>query len=169
METMSQRIERMNREGAEAAALEKETAKITTEEKELENPLPLAKKLVKRLRDIHEEKGMPGIEEIHGARQEMDEIVIPVEYHGLQFVLTTNGHNFAAYYKERPIYGYPMSEVLRCPLCGATMVKKTGQYGSFWGCGNWPMCTGALSDPVKDWQRERHIDQYGYFPDLSEV
>lgn len=27
-----------------------------------------------------------------------------------------------------------------CPLCGGTMVKKTGKYGTFYGCSNYPSC-----------------------------
>ena len=27
-----------------------------------------------------------------------------------------------------------------CPICGATIVKRSGKYGSFYGCSNYPKC-----------------------------
>ncbi len=27
-----------------------------------------------------------------------------------------------------------------CPICGATIVRRTGKYGSFYGCNNYPKC-----------------------------
>ncbi|MBE6998002.1 MAG: DNA-binding protein [Ruminococcaceae bacterium] len=27
-----------------------------------------------------------------------------------------------------------------CPLCGGTLVERSGPYGSFWGCSNYPGC-----------------------------
>ena len=27
-----------------------------------------------------------------------------------------------------------------CPVCGGTLVERTGNYGSFWGCSNYPKC-----------------------------
>ena len=27
-----------------------------------------------------------------------------------------------------------------CPICGATIVRRTGKYGSFYGCSNYPKC-----------------------------
>jgi len=31
----------------------------------------------------------------------------------------------------------------RCPRCGERMVERTGKYGSFWGCENYPDCKGT--------------------------
>ena len=32
-----------------------------------------------------------------------------------------------------------------CPLCGAVMIVRRNRlnHGSFWGCLQWPMCTGT--------------------------
>jgi len=30
-----------------------------------------------------------------------------------------------------------------CQACGASMVKRTGRYGSFWGCTRYPECRGT--------------------------
>ena len=32
---------------------------------------------------------------------------------------------------------------MRCPRCGAVMREKTGRYGQFLGCSNWPRCNGT--------------------------
>lgn len=39
---------------------------------------------------------------------------------------------------------------LRCPVCKAPMVLRTGPYGDFYGCSNYPACKGTLS--VRRWQ-----------------
>ena len=31
-----------------------------------------------------------------------------------------------------------------CPNCGAPLVKRTGKYGSFYGCSNYPKCKYIL-------------------------
>lgn len=31
-------------------------------------------------------------------------------------------------------------EVRICPRCGGKLVKRTGQYGEFYGCSNFPQC-----------------------------
>ena len=39
-----------------------------------------------------------------------------------------------------------LSERYRCPECqGKTIRKKTGQYGDFWSCLNYPRCSGKLT------------------------
>lgn len=35
------------------------------------------------------------------------------------------------------------SRVPTCPKCGAGMVKRSGQYGDFWGCSRYPNCRGT--------------------------
>ena len=32
---------------------------------------------------------------------------------------------------------------MQCPKCGAEMREKSGRYGRFLGCPNWPRCNGA--------------------------
>lgn len=32
---------------------------------------------------------------------------------------------------------------MNCPKCGAEMREKTGRYGGFLGCSNWPRCNGS--------------------------
>jgi hypothetical protein len=31
-----------------------------------------------------------------------------------------------------------------CPKCGAAMVERSGAYGEFWGCSNYPECKGLI-------------------------
>jgi hypothetical protein len=41
------------------------------------------------------------------------------------------------------VFGGPKREVYRsssCHACGAILVKRTGKYGQFWGCSNFPEC-----------------------------
>ena len=38
-----------------------------------------------------------------------------------------------------------VSERFRCPLChGKTILRRSGKYGDFWACMNWPGCSGRL-------------------------
>jgi NADH pyrophosphatase NudC (nudix superfamily) len=39
-----------------------------------------------------------------------------------------------------------------CPMCGAEMKTKTGKYGKFRGCSNFPKC-----DWAEDWQEYGQI------------
>lgn len=32
----------------------------------------------------------------------------------------------------------------KCPLCSNPMSKKSGPYGEFWGCNNYPNCKGTI-------------------------
>ena len=32
---------------------------------------------------------------------------------------------------------------MKCPKCGASMREKTGRYGKFLSCSNWPRCNGT--------------------------
>ena len=34
------------------------------------------------------------------------------------------------------------TEIVACPVCGSPMVKRTSQYGEFWGCSTYPKCRG---------------------------
>jgi hypothetical protein len=33
----------------------------------------------------------------------------------------------------------------QCPKCGESMVPRTGQFGDFYGCSNYPECTGTIT------------------------
>jgi len=33
----------------------------------------------------------------------------------------------------------------RCPECQGDMVLREGKFGSFWGCRNYPTCTGSMN------------------------
>ena len=35
------------------------------------------------------------------------------------------------------------SSVITCPVCGSDTVKRTGRFGSFWGCSRYPDCRGT--------------------------
>jgi ssDNA-binding Zn-finger/Zn-ribbon topoisomerase 1 len=35
------------------------------------------------------------------------------------------------------------SSVITCPVCGSDTVKRTGRFGSFWGCSRYPGCHGT--------------------------
>jgi ssDNA-binding Zn-finger/Zn-ribbon topoisomerase 1 len=32
---------------------------------------------------------------------------------------------------------------MKCPKCGAELLEKSGRYGRFLGCSNWPRCDGS--------------------------
>jgi len=34
-------------------------------------------------------------------------------------------------------------EEVRCPECGGAMISRTGKYGVFWGCKEFPTCKGT--------------------------
>lgn len=33
-----------------------------------------------------------------------------------------------------------------CPRCGGALVERTGKYGKFWGCSNYPKCRFKVND-----------------------
>lgn len=47
---------------------------------------------------------------------------------------------------------------VRCPCCNGAMVQRFGKNGRFWGCSNWPSCTGTLGKDadalVNKWERK---------------
>lgn len=54
------------------------------------------------------------------------------------FIVTVNGHEseFVMELKER--YGEELKrEPFQCPLCGGSLIKRTGPYGAFFGCSNY--------------------------------
>ncbi len=41
---------------------------------------------------------------------------------------------------------------MQCPKCGAEMREKSGRYGRFRGCPNWPRCNGTRDlKPTDNW------------------
>lgn len=34
-------------------------------------------------------------------------------------------------------------ENVKCPVCEGPMISRKGQYGTFWGCKNYPECKGT--------------------------
>jgi hypothetical protein len=36
--------------------------------------------------------------------------------------------------------GFEMPTVRECPECGAALVERSGKFGPFWGCSNYPQC-----------------------------
>ena len=45
-------------------------------------------------------------------------------------------------YTTAPKSKETQSSVITCPVCGSDTVKRTGRYGSFWGCSRYPACHG---------------------------
>jgi hypothetical protein len=39
----------------------------------------------------------------------------------------------------------PAAQSPFCPSCGWPMVRRTSQYGEFWGCSGYPACRGTLT------------------------
>lgn len=59
----------------------------------------------------------------------------------------------------------------KCPECGGEMRRKSGKYGSFWGCSNYPKCRFTCSADIgyrfslKDyyaWKREKELDEFAF-------
>lgn len=42
---------------------------------------------------------------------------------------------------KRIIANSTINRNISCPDCGGNLIKRNGQYGSFWGCSNFPKCT----------------------------
>lgn len=49
------------------------------------------------------------------------------------------------YTSKKKSNSYNTSNGYYCPRCGARMVRRTGRYGSFYGCTNYPRCRGTRS------------------------
>lgn len=54
---------------------------------------------------------------------------------------------------------------LLCPSCGATLIKRTGKHGVFYGCSMYPKCNTTVSERAyKDklqaaWKVSRYLKQ----------
>jgi ssDNA-binding Zn-finger/Zn-ribbon topoisomerase 1 len=61
--------------------------------------------------------------------------------------------------KIRVLYQKGMSMV-SCPQCGGVLLKKSGRYGTFWGCSNYPRCryTANSLDKVPQEQPTQKAD-----------
>jgi DNA helicase-4 len=54
------------------------------------------------------------------------------------FMLTVNGKESEFVNELKETYGDELkAERFTCPLCGGRLVKRSGQYGEFWGCENY--------------------------------
>ena len=54
------------------------------------------------------------------------------------FMLTVNGKESEFVNELKETYGDELkAERFTCPLCGGKLVKRSGQYGEFWGCENY--------------------------------
>lgn len=54
------------------------------------------------------------------------------------FMLTVNGKESEFVKELKETYGDELkAERFTCPLCGGKLVKRSGQYGEFWGCENY--------------------------------
>ena len=42
--------------------------------------------------------------------------------------------------------GVKTSSILNCPLCASIMQLRTGKYGEFWSCIQYPGCRGTRKD-----------------------
>lgn len=49
-------------------------------------------------------------------------------------------------------------ENVKCPDCGQPMKSRKGQYGTFWGCVNYPICRGTR-DSMGRSKEERENEQ----------
>jgi len=53
---------------------------------------------------------------------------------------------------------------VKCPDCGGTMVSRTSKHGKFWGCANYPHCTGTLNslgEPARDPRDREYHEEHG--------
>lgn len=57
----------------------------------------------------------------------------------------------------------------RCPECGGEMRLKSGRYGKFWGCSNYPKCNFTCDAEIgsrfslneyRAWEREKELDAF---------
>lgn len=46
--------------------------------------------------------------------------------------------------------GIPVIQNYECPKCGKPMAEKNGKFGKFYGCSNYPDCTGIRDGDGKD-------------------
>ena len=73
------------------------------------------------------------------------------------YLITVAGQESEFVMELKKRYGNQMkSRHNECPLCGGRLVKRTGQYGEFWGCSNYrtQKCTYTRKIPSKDGSRQ---------------
>lgn len=61
----------------------------------------------------------------------------------LKIILLVLNNNKSLFIKElEEMYGNELKrEHFECPKCGHRLISKTGKYGKFVGCSNYPDCT----------------------------
>jgi ribosomal protein L37AE/L43A len=47
-------------------------------------------------------------------------------------------------FKEVKVSEFPEETKRTCPVCKAPMVLRSGKYGKFWGCSNYPICKKTI-------------------------
>jgi hypothetical protein len=65
---------------------------------------------------------------------------------------------------EEGIVDPPVYQNVICPDCGGVMVSRSGKYGTFWGCRNYPECRGT-----RDSQGRSKADRMGTTENSSEA
>lgn len=60
-------------------------------------------------------------------------------------------------------------ENVKCPECGSNMVSRKGQYGTFWGCTQYPNCKGtrdsmgrSRAEREAEKEQEREPKHFGF-------
>lgn len=54
-------------------------------------------------------------------------------------------------------------ENVKCPDCDGPMISRTGKYGVFWGCKNYPKCKGTRDSEGRskaERESEREKDEH---------
>lgn len=60
----------------------------------------------------------------------------------------------------------PSLENVKCPECDGPMLSRTGKYGVFWGCKNFPECRGTRDSMGRSkedrdrWKAEQKGEEY---------
>lgn len=62
-------------------------------------------------------------------------------------------------------------ENVKCPECSGEMISRTGKFGVFWGCKNYPECKGtrdSLGRSKAEREAERDSDSYKGDVDIAQ-
>lgn len=55
-----------------------------------------------------------------------------------------------------------------CPECNSEMKSRTGKYGVFWGCVNYPNCTGTRDSQGRS-RQDREAEKPGYTSENNDI
>ena len=53
----------------------------------------------------------------------------------------------------------PKCNSVICPVCGAEMKLKSGKYGEFYGCSNYPICEYSLDKKAVEGEIEKRLEE----------